>query len=213
MKRDYSVYLCTERAYLKEQSLEEAVEQAILGGCTMVQLREKQLDTNAFYQEALRVKQVTDRYQVPLLINDRLDIALAVEADGVHLGQQDLPAARARALLGEDKIIGVTAKTVEQAKKAQADGADYLGVGAMYPSPTKSGAKGISFVQLRQIREAVTLPIVAIGGITPERIADFSGCEIQGVAVISAILAQPDPRKAAESIANKWKEIMKKERM
>lgn len=201
---DYTLYLCTDRGCLMGRDLNHAVEQAIAGGCTVVQLREKNIETSEFYQIAKEVKQVTDRYQVPLLINDRLDIVLAVDADGVHLGQTDLPAAIARQILGPDKIIGVTAKSVEQAQKAYADGADYLGVGAVYPSPTKPDAKAITLAGLREIVRSVSIPVVAIGGITKEKIAELKPCGIAGVAVISAILGGEDPKKNAEEILQIW---------
>ncbi|MBQ1392615.1 MAG: thiamine phosphate synthase [Lachnospiraceae bacterium] len=201
-KIDYSLYLCTERSYLQHTTLPDAVEQAILGGCTMVQLREKDCSTRAFYNLAKELKMVTDQYQVPLLINDRVDIALAVDAAGVHLGQSDLPVAQARRILGAEKIIGATAKTVEQAIQAQKEGASYLGVGAIYPSPTKKDAKGITQEELCTIRQSVDIPIVAIGGITAERLKEVKSCGVDGVAVISAILDTQDIRKAAENLKN-----------
>lgn len=201
---DYTLYLCTERSYLKDTTLEQAVEEAIAGGCSVVQLREKDCSSLEFYQLAKSLKTVTDRYQVPLIIDDRVDIALAVDAAGVHIGQSDLPANVVREILGADKIVGVTAKTIEQAEKAQADGASYLGVGAMYPTTTKKDAIGISLTDLEEIRRAVDIPVVAIGGVTADKVAELKPCGIDGVAVISAILNTKDRKAAAQEFLKAW---------
>ena len=189
-KIDYSIYLVTDRDLMSTKTLEEAVEQAIIGGCTLVQLREKDCSSLDFYNTAVKVKQITDKYNVPLLINDRLDIALAVDAAGVHVGQSDLPVAVVRKIIGEDKIIGISAGTLEEALKGQMDGADYLGVGAMYATGTKKNAKITSMEELKKIRESVSLPIVVIGGINKERIKEFKGMGIDGLSIVSAIIAQ-----------------------
>jgi thiamine-phosphate pyrophosphorylase len=198
---DYSLYLVTDRGLMTTPTLEEAVEQAIDGGCTLVQLREKNASSREFYRSAVSVKKVTDRRGVPLIINDRLDIALASGAAGVHLGQSDLPAAAARRVLGPDKIVGVSASTPAQAEAAQAAGADYLGVGAMFPTGTKTDADIISMEELKKIRAAVSIPIVAIGGINL-RTAD-------GFAVVSAILARKDIRAAARGLRNILRSLKK----
>ncbi|MFW2176958.1 MULTISPECIES: thiamine phosphate synthase [unclassified Moraxella] len=206
---DYSLYLVTDRNCLKNQTLEIAVEQAILGGVTLVQLREKQLGSKDFYHQALAIKAICQQYNVPLLINDRLDIAQAVNADGVHIGQSDLPCSVVREILGEDKIIGVTAKTVKQAVKAQQDGADYLGVGAMFATTTKTDTTTTTVETLKDIRQAVDLPIVAIGGINATTLpllqADLAKAkiEVDGVAVVSAILANEDIRLASQQLKSK----------
>ena len=148
---DYTLYLCTDRELMSTDTLEEAVEEAILGGVTMVQLREKNCSSKEFYETALRIKKITDTYGLPLLINDRVDIALAVDADGVHVGQSDLPVSVARKILGKDKIIGVSARNVAQAQEAEQNGADYLGVGAMYATGTKKDAKVTSREELLKI--------------------------------------------------------------
>ena len=140
---DYTLYLCTDRKLMSTNTLEESVEQAILGGCSLIQLREKQSSYREFFEMAKRIKAITDRYRVPLIINDRIDIALSVDAAGVHLGQEDIPAKEARRIMGEEKVIGVSARTVELARKAVEDGADYLGVGAMFATNTKGNAKVI----------------------------------------------------------------------
>ena len=199
-KIDYSIYLVTDRNLMSTATLEEAVEQAIIGGCTLVQLREKDCSSLDFYNTAVNVKEITDKYNVQLLINDRLDIALAVDAAGVHVGQSDLPLTVVRKIIGEDKIIGVSTGTLEQALKAQEDGADYIGVGAMYATGTKKDAKPTSMKELKKIRESVSLPIVVIGGINKERIKDFEGIGIDGLAIVSAIIAQKDIGEATKEL-------------
>lgn len=210
-RADYRLYLVTDRNCLQQQTLEQAVEQAILGGVTLVQLREKAIASKAFYERALRIKAICHRYNVPLLINDRVDIALAVEADGVHIGQSDLPCGVVRQILGKDKIIGVSARTAQQAIQAQADGADYLGVGAMFATSTKQDAQTVTIASLTQIRQAVTLPIVAIGGINHttlpalQQALQAADTSIDGVAVVSAILGQKDVKLASQQL----KEVIK----
>ena len=205
-RADYRLYLVTDRNCLQQQTLEQAVEQAILGGVTLVQLREKAIASKAFYERALRIKAICHRYNVPLLINDRVDIALAVEADGVHIGQSDLPCGVVRQILGKDKIIGVSARTAQQAIQAQADGADYLGVGAMFATSTKQDAKTVSVETLNDIRQSVSIPIVAIGGINHttlpalQQALQAADTSIDGVAVVSAILGQKDVKLASQQL-------------
>ncbi len=193
----YRLYLVTDRDLMSSSTLEEGVEQAIQGGVTLVQLREKDCSSLEFYQTAQKVKAVCDAYKTPLIINDRVDIALAVDAAGVHIGQSDLPASVVRKILGPDKILGVSARTVAQAVQAQQDGADYLGVGAMFPTGTKEDADITSMEEMKAITQAVEIPLVIIGGINQGTISRFTGCHIDGAAVVSAILAQPDIRLAA----------------
>ena len=205
-RADYRLYLVTDRNCLQQQTLEQAVEQAILGGVTLVQLREKAIASKEFYERALRIKAICHHYNVPLLINDRVDIALAVEADGVHIGQSDLPCGVVRQILGKDKIIGVSARTAQQAIQAQADGADYLGVGAMFATSTKQDAKTVSVETLNDIRQSVSIPIVAIGGINHttlpalQQALQAADTSIDGVAVVSAILGQKDVKLASEQL-------------
>lgn len=206
-KIDYSIYLVTDRDLMSTKTLEEAVEQAIIGGCTLVQLREKDCSSLDFFNTAVKIKEITDKYNVPLLINDRLDIALAVDAAGVHVGQSDLPVSVVRKIIGEDKIIGISAGTLEEALQGQKDGADYLGVGAMYATGTKKDANPTSMEELKKIREAVSLPIVVIGGINEERVKDFKGTGIDGLAIVSAIIAQEDIAEAAKKIKSDFQEI------
>lgn len=166
----------------------------------MVQLREKELSSLDFYWQAIKIKQITDSYHIPLIINDRVDIAMAVQADGVHIGQHDIPAAAVRKMIGKDMLVGVSVSTVEQAIKAQQDGADYLGVGAMFPTGTKTDADFVSMERLKEIRKAVSLPIVVIGGINKDNAYCFKTIGIDGLAVVSAILAQPNIKVAAEEL-------------
>ena len=186
---------------MSTDTLEEAVEQAVRGGCTVVQLREKDCASLEFYETAKKVKEITDRYQVPLIINDRVDIALAVGADGVHVGQDDLPAGEVRRILGPDKIVGVSAGSVAEAVKAEEDGADYLGVGAMYATSTKEDADVTSREELLRIREAVDLPIVVIGGINRSNYRNFKGIGVNGLAVVSAVIAADDIEAAARELS------------
>lgn len=194
---DYSLYLVTDRRLMSTKTVERSVELAIQGGCTLVQLREKALSSLDFYDTAVRVKAVCDHYQVPLIINDRVDIALAVDAAGVHVGQNDLPAAIVRGMIGPDKIVGVSASNLSEALQAVRDGADYLGVGAMFATGTKSDARSVSLDELQAIRAAVELPIVAIGGIHPKTVPQLADTGIDGIAVVSAIVAEQDITRAA----------------
>ncbi|NLJ30641.1 MAG: thiamine phosphate synthase, partial [Clostridiales bacterium] len=178
----------------------------IQGGCSLVQLREKDCSSLEFYRTALAVKAVTCRHGVPLIINDRADIALAVDADGVHVGQSDLPCGVLRRMLGGEKVIGVSVSTLAEALQAERDGADYLGVGAMYATGTKSEAAIVSMAELRAIREAVKIPIVVIGGINQKTAPAFRGMGIDGLAVVSAVIAQPDIAQAARTLLNIFRE-------
>lgn len=200
MNFDYTLYLVTDRQLMSCDSLTEAVEQAILGGCTMIQLREKELPSLEFYNQAVAVKQVTDKYHIPLIINDRIDIAMAVQATGVHIGQHDLPAAAVRKVIGENMLLGVSASSIAEAIQAQQDGADYLGVGAMFPTGTKTDADSVSMEELQKIRTAVSLPIVVIGGINKGNAGRFKPMGIDGLAVVSAIIAQSDIKAAAAEL-------------
>ncbi len=206
-KIDYSLYLVTDRELMNAPTLESAVESAIRGGCTLVQLREKTAYSLEFLRTAQRVKQVTEQYGVPLIINDRVDIALAADADGVHVGQSDLPPGVVRRLVGPDKILGVSVSHAGEAVSAANAGADYLGVGAMFATGTKTDADLTTMEELRQIRREVSLPIVVIGGINAATVPLFRDSDIDGLAVVSAILAQPD----IEAAARKLKDIFLRE--
>lgn len=195
---DYTLYVCTDRELMSSPSMEESVESALRGGASVIQLRDKHASGRQMYETALALKAVTDRFGVPLIINDRVDIAMAVDAAGVHLGQSDMPLKAARHLLGEHKLIGVSAARVEEACEAEQGGADYLGVGAVFTTGTKDNTRPVSRELLMQIRDAVTIPMVAIGGITAENVLKLRGTGINGIAVVSAVVAQPDVTEAAQ---------------
>ncbi len=186
------LYAVTDRSWLRGSTLLEQVEQALAGGATLVQLREKELDEDTFMREAVDMAKLCHRYGVPLLINDNVEIARRSGADGVHVGQDDMEAASVRSILGSDMIVGVTAKTVEQAIRAQEAGADYLGSGAVFGSSTKLNAKPMTKELLKSICNAVSIPVVAIGGINRNNILDLAGTDIDGVAVVSGIFAVAD---------------------
>lgn len=207
-KASLLLYAVTDRAWLGNSTLAEQVEQAIKGGVTFVQLREKNLDYDAFLKLAKEVKEVTDFYQVPFVINDNVEVAIACDADGVHVGQEDMAAKLVRERLGENKIIGVSAETVELAKLAEQSGADYLGCGAMYSTATKAEAETMSFETLRDICSAVSIPVVAIGGIKEHNILELKGSGIAGVSVVSAIFAQPDITAAAKRLTDLATEVV-----
>lgn len=200
MKVDYTLYLVTDRKLMSTQTLTEAEKQAILGGGIMVQLREKDSSSRAFFQQAQEVKRITDQYQVSLIINDRLDIALAVGAFGIHIGQNDLPVPVVRKIIGKDMLLGVSVSSAEEAGQAMEDGADYLGVGAVFPTGTKTDAGMVPMEELIRIRRITNLPIVVIGGINRENTGVFRPMGIDGLAVVSSIIGQPDIRKAAGEI-------------
>lgn len=197
---DYTLYLVTDRELLQGRSLEKAVEEAILGGVTLVQLREKDIDTRDFYNIALKIKAITSKYNVPLIINDRIDIALAVDADGVHVGQSDMEAKIVRKLIGEEKIIGVSARNLDEAIEAEKQGADYLGVGAVFGTTTKKDAKNVPIDELKRIKSRVSIPVVAIGGISKENVSLLKDTGIEGISVISAILAEENIKEASKKL-------------
>lgn len=199
-KKNLLLYAVTDRRWLDGASLLEQVEQAILGGATFIQLREKELDQERFLREAIEIKELCNRYKIPLVINDNVDIALQMGADGVHVGQSDMEACDVRALLGTGKILGVSAQTVEQAVLAETWGADYLGVGAMFHTGSKADADAVSFETLKAICTAVRIPVIAIGGISKDNILQLAGSGICGIAVISALFAEKDIRAEAAAL-------------
>lgn len=194
------LYAVTDRSWVGRQSLYEQIEDALKGGVTMVQLREKNLDRDAFAEEAVQIRELCHRYHVPLIINDDVDVALESKADGVHVGIEDAPVAGIRRRAGNDFIIGATAKTVEQAQAAERAGADYLGVGAVFPSPTKKNAIRITAEELKKICSSVSIPAVAIGGISLDNMSELAGGGMDGIAVVSAIFAAEDIRNAAAKL-------------
>ena len=203
------LYAVTDRHWLNGRTLHSVVKESLDGGVTFVQLREKQLDEAHFMEEAKDLQVLCREYNVPFIINDNVDIALAMDADGVHVGQSDMEAGDVRAKLGPDKIIGVSAQTVEQAILAEKHGADYLGVGAVFPTGSKDDATEVQHETLKAICEAVSIPVIAIGGITQENVSTLAGSGICGIAVISAIYAQPDIRKAAQDLKIATAEMVK----
>lgn len=199
-KKDLLLYAVTDRHWLNGRTLYSVVKESLDGGVTFLQLREKELDEVHFLEEAKELQQLCREYKVPFIVNDNVDIAISMDADGVHVGQSDMEAGDVRAKLGPDKIIGVSAQTVEQAVLAEKHGADYLGVGAVFPTGSKDDADDVSYETLKAICEAVSIPVIAIGGITQENVKELAGSGICGIAVISAIYAQQDIRKASEDL-------------
>ena len=201
LKREHLIlYAVTDRHWLGGDTLAHQVELALKGGATMIQLREKELGAAEFKKEALEIQAICKRYQVPFLINDNVALAREIDADGVHVGQSDMEAGNVRTLLGPDKIIGVTAKTVEQARRAQEAGADYLGSGAVFGTGTKSDTSRLDHGILQEICESVRIPVVAIGGITAENVLELRGRGIAGAAVVSGIFAAEDIKAAAKAL-------------
>ena len=194
---DMTLYLVTDSTYHTEETFYKTIEEACQGGVTLVQLREKNCGGREYLEKAMKAKAITDRYQIPLIIDDRVDVAIACDAAGVHVGSSDLPVAVARKLLGPDKIVGATAKTVEAAKKAYEDGADYLGVGAIFPTTTKVVTIRTSVETLNEICQSVPIPAVAIGGLNDGNMDILKGGKMAGVAVVSAIMKAEDPKAAA----------------
>lgn len=207
-KKDLLLYAVTDRSWLGGHTLYQDVEAAIKGGATFIQLREKNLDEAHFLEEAKEIKELCKKYQVPFVINDNVDIALAMDADGVHVGQSDMEAGAVREKLGPDKIIGVSTQTVEQALLAEQKGADYLGVGAVFPTGSKDDAVEVSHETLKAICEAVKIPVIAIGGISTGNVMELSGSGICGIAVISAIFAKPDIEAAAKELKEQTEKML-----
>ena len=199
-EKELLLYAVTDRHWLGEETLYDQVKKALDGGATFVQLREKNLDREVFLAEAKEIQKLCKEYGVPFVVNDEVSIAKDIAADGVHVGQSDMEAMDVRKILGPDKIIGVSAQTVEQAIIAEKHGADYLGVGAVFTTGSKDDADDVSHETLKAICEAVSIPVIAIGGITKDNVAELAGSGICGVAVISAIFGQKDIQKATEEL-------------
>ena len=202
------LYAVTDREWVGKQTFLEQIEDALKGGVTMIQLREKELDDDSFEREAIQVRDLCHKYQVPLIINDNVEVALQSGADGVHVGIEDTPVAEIRKHVSSDFIIGATCKTVEQAKRAEAAGADYMGVGAVFPSPTKTNAVRINNEQLCDIISSVSIPAVAIGGISYDNVCEMKGSGISGAAVVSAIFGAEDIKKAAMLLKKRVKMVV-----
>ena len=208
LQKTLLLYAVTDRRWTGEKTLLQQVEEAILGGATFVQLREKDLGESAFEKEAVEIQALCRKYGVPFVVNDNVEIAKRMGADGVHVGQSDMEAGDVRALLGPDAILGVSAQTVEQAKLAEARGADYLGVGAVFPTGSKDDAVEVPHEILKAICEAVSIPVIAIGGISEGNVSELKGTGICGIAVISAIFGQKDIKKATEDLLSETKEMI-----
>ena len=207
-RKDLFLYAITDRSWVGEQTLAEQVEQALKGGITMLQLREKDMAYEQLKREAIELQQLCRRYQVPFIINDYVELAKEIGADGVHVGQSDRSVIEARKILGSDAIIGATAKTIEQARTAQEQGADYLGSGAVFGSNTKKDAKPMEHALLQEICESVTIPVVAIGGINGRNVMELKGRGMAGVAVIGGIFGEKDIEKAAADLRGKMGQII-----
>ncbi|MCH3962488.1 MAG: thiamine phosphate synthase [Solobacterium sp.] len=199
-EKDLLLYAVTDRRWLKNSTLLQQCEQALKGGATMIQLREKDLDPEQFAAEAVQIKTLCHQYGVPFIVNDNVAVALKADADGIHVGQSDMEADDVRALIGRDRILGVSAETVEQAVLAEQRGADYLGVGAVFHTGSKADAEDVSYETLKAICQAVKIPVIAIGGITKDNVTQLSGSGICGIAVISAIFAEDNICQATEKL-------------
>lgn len=206
-KKSLLLYGVTDRSWVGEKTLEQQVAEALGNGVTFLQLREKELTQEAFLEEAKRIKKLADAKGVPLLINDNVEVAIKCDADGIHVGQSDMEAGEVRNRLGKDKILGVSVRNVEEAKFAEKNGADYLGVGAMFATSTKADACDVSFDMLKEICKAVHIPVVAIGGITYDNVAELEGSGICGVAVVSAVFAAKEIAVATRALREKLEEL------
>lgn len=204
---DYSLYLVTDSRNKRNQEFLNIIEDALKGGVSVVQIREKELDLIPFYERANTVKQLTDKYDVPLIINDRISIAIALGADGAHVGQDDMDGALARNILGPDRILGISASTVEEAKKAEEDGADYIGCGAVFPTSTKDDADSVSIEEFKKIKESVDIPVIAIGGIKKDNISQLKDTGVDGISVVSAIMNADEPKTASEELLKEFNKL------
>lgn len=200
MEIDYSLYLVTNRENKSKENFLKIIEESIKGGVTLIQLREKTVSTQEFFNIATNVKEITKKYNVPLIINDRIDIALAIDAEGVHIGQDDMPTKIARKIIGPNKILGVSVHNLKEAKKAEENGANYLGVGAIFTTTTKDDANDVSIKTLKRITESVDIPTVAIGGINLENANQLKNTKIAGFSVVSAIMEAKEPKIASKKL-------------
>lgn len=207
-KEDLLLYAVTDRYWLNGDSLYHQVELAICGGATFVQLREKHMDRESFLAEAKAIQKLCKEYHVPFVIDDEVSIAVEIDADGIHVGQSDMKAGDVRSLIGPNKILGVSVQTVEQAVEAEKNGADYLGVGAVFPTGSKEDAVDVSHETLKAICDAVSIPVIAIGGITKDNVCELKGSGICGIAVISAIFGQKDIKEATSYLKEKTLEMV-----
>jgi len=209
IRRAMLLYAVTDRSWLKEgETLLSVCEAVLVSGATFLQIREKDLDADSFAAEAAELKALCARYKVPYVVNDSVEIALAIDADGVHVGQSDIKGRDIRGMIGADKILGISAGTVEEAIAAEKAGADYIGVGAVFGTETKKNARNLTVEKLKEIGSAVSIPVVAIGGIHEQNLMELSGSGVDGVAVVSAIFAAEDPAKATARLLALAKEMV-----
>lgn len=206
--KELTLYLVTSRYDFSDEEFLNIIETACQNGVTMVQLREKAITTNRFYELAVAVKQITDLYDIPLIINDRVDICLAVNAAGVHIGDDEMPVKVVRSLIGGEKLLGVSTKSIERGKKAEKDGADYLGVGAIFPTETKRDPQRTTIETLNTIAEAVNIPIVAIGGINESNIENFTNTAISGIAVVSELMLAEQVSQKVQKLKQAVEQIL-----
>jgi len=207
-KENMLLYVVTDRTWLNGNNLHQQVEEIIKSGATFIQLREKNLDYDSFVAEGKEIRRITEKYKIPFVINDNIQVALAVGADGVHVGQKDLEAKKCRELIGKDKILGVSAQTKEQAILAEKNGADYIGVGAVFETSTKTDANSVTYETLKEICSSVSIPVIAIGGINEGNALKLKGSGIDGVAVISAVFAARDKEKAVKTLLSLVREAV-----
>ena len=209
IRRGMLLYAVTDQSWLKEgQTLLSVCEDVLKNGATFLQIREKDLDTNSFEAEAAKLKDLCTRYKVPYVVNDSVEIALAIDADGVHVGQSDIKGRNIRGIIGPDKILGISAGTVEEAIAAENAGADYIGVGAVFGTSTKKNARNLTVEKLKEISSSVSIPVVAIGGINGTNLMELHGSGVDGVAVVSAIFAAEDPGKATAQLLKLAEELV-----
>lgn len=206
-KVDYSMYIITDEKACKGKDFYECIEESLKGGATFLQLREKSLSSRDFYERALKLKQLAKKYNVPFVINDRIDIALAVDADGVHLGQSDMHIDIAKRIIGEDKIIGISAKNMNEALEAQEKGADYIGVGAIFGTVTKEDHDNVSIEQLKHLANTIKIPTLAIGGVKAENVKQLKNTNIDGICVISDIFSNENCKQRTEDIIKEYRNI------
>jgi thiamine-phosphate pyrophosphorylase len=205
---DYSLYLVTDKKNKSDIEFLDIIEESIKGGVNLVQIREKTSKTKDFYYLSIKVKEITLKYNVPLIINDRIDIALAIDADGVHIGQEDMPISVTRKIIGKDKILGVSASTIKEAKVAEKEGADYIGCGAVFPTSTKDDASYIQKTDLKEITKSITIPTIAIGGITKHNIIELKNTGIKGISVVSSIMESDNPKQSAINLKKEFNSII-----
>ena len=209
IRKSMLLYAVTDQSWLKEgQTLLSVCEDVLASGATFLQIREKDPDTNSFEAEAAKLKELCSRYKVPYVVNDSVEIALAIDADGVHVGQSDIKGRDIRSMIGPDKILGISAGTAQEAIAAENAGADYIGVGAVFGTSTKKNARNLTVEKLKEISSAVSIPVVAIGGINGNNLMELSGSGVDGVAVVSAIFAAEDPGKATAQLLKLTKEMV-----